>query len=95
MSTVTESVTFATGDVVKTLKGGRYMLGLSATGLGTVSLQRVLGDGATFATIPDINGTALLFSTQSWRVADLAPGTYQIVIASATAVKLIATSVPS
>lgn len=71
------------------------MLGCSGTSLGSVSLQQLLGDGVTYATVPDINGTALLFTTQSWRVADLCPGTYRITIVTATAVKLIATSVPS
>lgn len=70
---------------VFTLRGGNYSLTLHAnfSGGGTVDLQRLAPDGATFVSVLQ-GGTA--FSADGSQNVNLPSGTYKLVIATATAV---------
>lgn len=71
------------------LMGGAYVLDFVATGTGTVDLQRLGPDGATyFAVITQItaNGT-------SGSIA-LPPGQYKVVVATFTAIYVSITRIP-
>lgn len=96
MATAAESISFtsaAPGPFA--VKGGRYLFGAAATfGGGTVSLQALLPDAATFATIPDINGNAVALTSAGWKLVDLPPGQYKLAIATATVVRASLSSLP-
>lgn len=89
---VTESVKFANiaaTTAAFTLKGGRYGLAAIATwGGGSVILETLGPDGSTYLS------TGTTFSANGYATVDLPPGTYQVVIATATAVYFSASSVP-
>lgn len=93
---VTESILWTSADAgAKTLKGGRYLFNVVATfGGGSVALQGILADGTTFATVPDVAGNAVSLTAAGWKLVDLTPGQYKILIATATSVFANATSVP-
>lgn len=95
---VTESINFANiaaTTAAFTLKGGRYLFNAVATfGGGTVALQGMEADGASFATVPDVAGNAASLSAAGWKLVDLAPGQYKFTIATATAVFASVASVP-
>jgi len=93
---VTERISFTSAKPGPfTLKGGRYLFGVTATfGGGSVALQGLLPDGSTYATVPDIAGNAVSLTTAGWKTVDLAPGQYQIAITTATGVSASAASVP-
>ncbi len=77
------------------LYGGRYLFGVTATfGGGSVALQGLLPDGATYATVPNIAGAATSLTAAGWMTVDLAPGMYQLLITTATAVTASVSSVP-
>lgn len=95
MSTPTESILFTSAlPGPFTLKGGRYMVGCIGTGFGTVTLQALLPDGTSYSGVPNIAGSVSAYSANGWQTFDLAPGQYKIVIVTATAVKVQASSVP-
>ncbi len=62
------------------LDGGLYGVSVIATGFGTVTLQALGPDGATWLT------PLTAFSANGFATAYLAPGQYRFAIASATAV---------
>lgn len=65
------------------LRGGKYAVSVVATfGGGSVKLQRLLPDNSTLVSI----GSSTDFTTAGTAVVDLGPGTYEFVIATATAV---------
>ena len=64
-----------------TLAGGKYGVTASATwGGGSATLQRLGPDGTTYVTC------LTAFSANGYASVDLPPGTYQVAIATATAV---------
>lgn len=64
-----------------TLRGGNYGITVHATfGGGSVTLQRLAPDGSTFVTV------VTAFTADGFASANLPSGTYQIAIATATAV---------
>ena len=66
-----------------TLLGGKYGVEVTATGAGTVKLQRRSLDGATFVSV----SAATDFATVAgYAVIDLPPGTYQFTVATFTAI---------
>lgn len=74
-----------------TLSGGRYACQVVATfGGGSVTLKRLSNDGSTYTTC------MTAFSAAGFNVADLPSGTYEFVIATATAVyiDLVSIAVP-
>lgn len=96
MTTPTESIKFTSAAVGPfTLKGGRYQIGCVATfGGGSVSFEGELPDLSSFAIVKDIGANAVTFSAAGWFTVDLAPGQYKIVITTATAVIVTATTIP-
>ena len=65
------------------LKGGKYLVQASATfGGGSVKLQRLSNDGSTYQSV----GTSTDFTANGVAAVDLAPGSYEFVVATATAV---------
>lgn len=63
------------------LTGGLYGITVSATwSSGTVTLQRLAADGATYVTV------VTAFSANGYASAQLPQGTYKMTIATATAV---------
>src|SRR6266852_4670821 len=76
------------------LLGGRYELAASATfGGGSIALQQELPDGSTFVQVTSAYGTHPLTAAGT-AAFDVPPGTYRIVITTATAVALALTRVP-
>jgi hypothetical protein len=73
------------------LKGGVYLLDVIATwnSTGTVTLARLGPDGSTYLTA----ATAISANGNSGAIA-LPPGTYQLIIATATAVYASLTRIP-
>ena len=71
------------------LLGGRYAFGASATwGGGSLTLQVQMPDGSTYvAALP-------AFTADSVAAVDLPPGTYRLVIATATGVMGFVVRVP-
>lgn len=70
------------------LKGGCYGVTVSATfGGGSVTLQRLAADGATFVTC------LTAFSAAGYATVNLPIGTYKIAVTTATAVYVDVTSV--
>lgn len=73
-----------------TLLGGRYEMIVSATwGGGSVDLKSLMPDGSTYVTV-----LAAVFSADSAKILDLAPGTYKVVITTATAVQGAVARIP-
>lgn len=65
------------------LAGGKYGVDVVATGSGTVKLQKLAGDGATFVSV----STATDFATTAgYAVVDLPSGKYTFTIDTFTAV---------
>ena len=71
-----------------TLLGGKYMLKCVATGAGTVTLQTLGPDNATWLT------AASAFTASGTEVADLPPGQYRWAVATFTAVYTCAVRCP-
>lgn len=72
------------------LLGGQY--GICVTGTwssGSVTLEMLAADGATFVT------AATAFSTNTYETAYLPAGTYKFVVTTATAVYAAITRIPS
>jgi len=64
-----------------TLRGGNYGITVSATfGGGSVTLQRLAADAATYVTV------VTAFTAAGYASANLPSGTYRLTIATATAV---------
>src|SRR5229473_1307312 len=77
-----------------TLLGGRYELAATATfGGGNIALQQLMPDGTTYAQVTAAYGTHPITAAGT-AVFDLSPGTYRIVITTATAAALALTRVP-
>ena len=75
-----------------TLRGGKYGADAAATfGGGSVKLQKLLGDGATWQSV----SSATDFTAAGYAVIDLVPGQYRFTIATATAVFCAVTRIPS
>ena len=73
-----------------TLRGGKYAVSAIATGTGTMGLQMLMPDGATF------NPVHTAFSaTTGFTTVDLPPGQYKFVIATFTAVYASVCRVPT
>lgn len=71
-----------------TLKGGQYAVTVHATwGGGSVTLQRRAADGTTFVTC------LTAFSADGFATVYLPTGTYQFLVATATAIYVDITSV--
>jgi hypothetical protein len=62
------------------LPGGLYGLTVMGTGFGTVTLKRLAADGTTYVTC------LTAFSANGYQSAYLPSGTYELVIATTTAV---------
>ena len=74
-----------------TLAGGRYGADAVATfGGGSVKLQRLLGDGSTYASV----SSATDFTAAGYGTADIPAGQYRFTIATATAVYASIARVP-
>ncbi len=95
---VTEAVTLTTAapGPVK-LRGGRYLFGAAATwNGGSVELQGMLPDNASYATVPIVTGAALAVLTgPAWLLVDLSPGQYRLQIITAASVTATVAAVPS
>ena len=64
-----------------TLRGGQYAVTVHATwGGGSLTLQRLAPDGATYVTV------LTAFSADGYATVNLPSGTYQLTIATATAI---------
>ena len=71
-----------------TLRGGSYGIDVSATfGGGSVTLQKLSGDGTTYVTC------LTAFSAAGYASVNLPSGTYRVAIATATAVYVQITSI--
>jgi hypothetical protein len=69
------------------LKGGRYVMNVTATfGGGTVKLEMLAGDGASWVTPMNIAGNANSFTAAGSQALDLPAGQYRVNVATATAV---------
>lgn len=71
------------------LLGGRYLVAATATGSGTMGLQRLGPDGTTY-----VAAHTAFAAVAGYIVLDLAPGTYKFVIATFTAVCAEVTAIP-
>ena len=78
-----DSYTVSNGDgtATFTLKGGLYACDVMASTFGTVALQRLGPDGATYLTVKDANGTAISFSANGAVNAYLPAGKYKFALA--------------
>ncbi|MGH3514686.1 MAG: hypothetical protein ACRDRB_20795 [Pseudonocardiaceae bacterium] len=78
------------GDTVKfTLLGGRYAVGSAATwGGGNVAFNILMPDGTTYIAF------LTAFTADSIAVVDLPPGSYEIVITTATSVQGFLVRIP-
>lgn len=94
---VSESKAFSSAAIGPvTIYGNRYLFSVTATfGGGSVALQGLLPDGSTYATVPDVAGNAVSLTVAGWKLVDLAPGQYKILITTATSVLATLASVPS
>ena len=70
-----------------TLRGGCYGVTVMGTGFGTVTLNKLAADGTTYIS------TGISFSANGYLSANLPNGTYQLAIATATAVYAEITSI--
>ena len=69
------------------LEAGNYGVTVMGTGFGTVTLQKLAGDGSTYVTC------LTAFSANGYATALLPSGTYKVAIASASAVYVDITSI--
>ena len=73
-----------------TLLGGRYLMTVAATwGGGSVDLQELMPDGSTLVSV-----LTTTFTANGAKLVDLPPGTYEVVITTATAVQGTLVRVP-
>ena len=63
-----------------TLRGGVYNITIISTGFGTVTLQRLAPDNATYVTC------LTAFAAAGYATVQLPPGTYKVAIGTTTAV---------
>lgn len=95
MATATEG--FSASNIAATtaafaLRGGKYLAAALATwGGGSAKLQMLGPDGSTYLSI----GSASDFTANGVAVVDLPPGTYRFTIATATAVAVGITRIPT
>jgi hypothetical protein len=70
------------------LRGGLYAITITATwGGGSVTLQRLAADGTTYITVMDA------FSDDAFETISLPPGTYRLLMATASAMYADITSI--
>lgn len=69
------------------LNGGLYGVTVQGSNYGTVTLQRLSGDGSTYITV------LTAFSANGYATVSLPQGSYRLTIASATAVYADVTSI--
>jgi hypothetical protein len=70
------------------LRGGLYAVTITATwGGGSVTLQRLAADGTTYVTVTDA------FTDDAYLSISLPPGTYRLLMATATAMYADITSI--
>jgi hypothetical protein len=84
VATATENVAFSNIGATTAafaLRGGKYAISAAATGAGTMGLQMLGPDGATFIAVHTAFAAVTGFVT-----VDLPPGQYKFVIATFTAV---------
>ena len=73
------------------LLGGTYGIDVVATfGGGSVKLQKLAGDGSTYLSV----SSATDFTAAGYQTAQLAPGTYRLTIATASAIYASINRVP-
>jgi hypothetical protein len=70
-----------------TLRGGCYGMTVIGTGFGTVTLNKLAADGSTYVS------TGISFAANGYQSGNLPSGTYQIAIATTTAVYAEITSI--
>ena len=94
MSNGRDSISFsniATTTAAFTLQGGKYAVASTATlGGGSVKLQRLGPDGATYQSV----ASASDFTAAGYTALDLPPGQYRFTIATSTAVYAEVTAIP-
>jgi len=74
------------------LKGGKYAAEVIATfGGGSVKLQALMPDGSTVASV----SSATDFTANGFATVDLAPGLYEITVATAAAVSASVVRIPN
>jgi hypothetical protein len=75
-----------------TLRGGKYMVMAHAASwsAGSATLELMAADGATFLPV----SSALTFAADGVVIADLGPGTYNLVIATTTGVYVSIVGIP-
>lgn len=71
-----------------TLRGGQYGIDVIATGAGTVTLEKLSGNGSTYVT-----ALTAFSTTAGYATVNLPSGTYRIAIATFTAVYVQITSI--
>ena len=71
-----------------TLRGGQYGCDVVATGAGSVTLQKLAGDGVTFVTCMTAFAT-----TAGYATANLPSGTYRFTVVTFTAIFIQLTSI--
>ena len=77
------------------LKGGLYtLMALATWGGGSAALQILGPDNSTYMTVNDVYGAPVSFTANGQTTAALPPGQYKWTIATATAIYLIAASIP-
>lgn len=69
------------------LKGGLYGVDVIGSSFGTVTLQKLAGDGSTYVTC------LTAFSAAGYASVQLPPGTYRVAISSTTAVYITITAI--
>lgn len=72
-----------------TLRGGMYAVTITATGYGTVTLQRRAADNSTYVT------ALTAFAADGLQTSILPPGTYRLAVSSATAIYVDIVSIAS
>ena len=78
-----------------TLAGGLYGIDYAATwGGGSVTLQKLAGDGSTYVTVQLADGFDAIWSSNGFDLAQLPPGTYKLAVATATAVYVQINRIP-
>lgn len=81
----------AAGTAKFSLRGGRYAVVYSGTGTGTVDLKMLGPDGTTYIAC----GLTQITATTGYQVVELAPGAYEVVIATFTANYVGITRIPA
>lgn len=92
MSLINEALTFSNISATPTaflLRGGLYAVTVIGTGFGTVTLQRLSADGTTYVTC------LTAFAAAGFATVSLPAGTYQLAIATTTAVYADVTAITS